>query len=155
MIILHKGKHSEFDECCHLQSMAMPTGLSGSPDLSVHSKSTSPVLKSSSPQSLLPAAITSTSSDVSVAPGSEVRRRSLQQPPGRVWQPVSRNSSVYGTPGQTNRQSFVQRKYFIYIKKVIQIKYKNSDSDYFCVLQMYDSSHTTLQTCVWSCNSHA
>jgi hypothetical protein len=117
MIILHKGKLSEFDECCHSQSMVMPTRLSGSPDLSVHKKATSSVLKTSTPQSLSPPAVTSASSDVSLTPGTEVRRRSLQQPPGPVW-----HSSMYTTPGQTNGQGFVQRKYLCFLKKFITNK---------------------------------
>lgn len=94
-----------------MQSVIIPTRLSGSPDLSVHKKATSPVLKTSTSQSLSPMAITHATSDVSLTPSTEVRRRSLQQPAGSVWPSVPRDSTVYATPGQTNGQGFVQRKY--------------------------------------------
>lgn len=97
----------------------MPTRLSGSPDLSVSKKSTSSVFETSSSQSLLRPAITTASSGVSLTPGTEVRRRSLKQPPGPAWPPVPRDSSVSVTSSQTNGQGFVQRKYLFILKKEI------------------------------------
>ncbi|XP_021936390.1 protein lunapark-A isoform X2 [Zootermopsis nevadensis] len=93
-------------------SMGMPTRLSGSPDLSVSKKSTSSVFETSSSQSLLRPAITTASSGVSLTPGTEVRRRSLKQPPGPAWPPVPRDLSVSVTSSQTNGQGFVQRPVF-------------------------------------------
>jgi hypothetical protein len=88
----------------------MPTKFSGSPDLSVNQQAALAARNTSTPSSP-PTLVSSASSFASLKPGTDVRRRSQQQPPGLVWPPVSWDPARhYTNSGQTNGQGFISRK---------------------------------------------
>lgn len=89
----------------------MPTKFSGkSPDLSVSRQATLAVRNTSTPSSPT-TVVTSASSFMSLKPGADVRRRSLQQAPGLVQPPVSWDpTGHYINSGQTNGQGLIPRK---------------------------------------------
>jgi hypothetical protein len=100
----------EFRECYHSQSAVVPTKFSGSANVPVNQQATLPARNTSTVSSPYPV-VTSASSFTIFNPGADVRRRSLQQPPGFVRPPVSWDPAGHRThSGQTNGQGFMSRK---------------------------------------------
>lgn len=91
-------------------NMSMPTRMAlPSNTTTVQRRSVSTPASTASMQQSIPA-IVGSSSIVSSTPGTDVRRRSLQQPPGPVRPPVPMDPAVFMTPsGQTNGQGFIPR----------------------------------------------
>ncbi|GFG31479.1 hypothetical protein Cfor_11958 [Coptotermes formosanus] len=97
------------DQLQKSSSVVMPTKFSGSPDLSVNQQAALAARNTSTPSSP-PTLVSSASSFASLKPGTDVRRRSQQQPPGLVWPPVSWDPARhYTNSGQTNGQGFISR----------------------------------------------
>ncbi|XP_069687633.1 endoplasmic reticulum junction formation protein lunapark-B isoform X2 [Periplaneta americana] len=89
-------------------SMTIPTRMVPSSSTAIQRRSVSTPAPSSVQQSS--PAIVGGSSIVTSTPGTDVRRRSLQQPSGPIRPPVSMDPAMFVTPsGQTNGQGVIPR----------------------------------------------